>query len=121
MLPLQEFFRQYPFLLPLAVLLLCDLLKGLDRLIRKPADLRNGGWVKVCFGVGGIPSSHSAFVASLLTLVGMREGIASTLFAVAFVFAGVVWHDAIYVRKQHTFIEVVIGIVFGAFLTLLFY
>lgn len=51
-------------------------------------------------GSGGMPSSHSAFVASLATAVGIREGFYSSEFAVAFCFAFVVMYDATGVRRE---------------------
>ncbi|MDI9484402.1 MAG: divergent PAP2 family protein [Syntrophomonadaceae bacterium] len=48
---------------------------------------------------GGMPSSHSAFVTSLCTGVGLREGFDSTLFALAAVFAVIVMYDASGVRR----------------------
>lgn len=51
------------------------------------------------FGAGGMPSSHSALVVSLSTAIGMIEGVESTNFAIAVVFAGVVMYDATGVRQ----------------------
>lgn len=48
---------------------------------------------------GGMPSSHSAFVTSLATGIGLREGFHSTLFALATVFALIVMYDASGVRR----------------------
>jgi hypothetical protein len=48
---------------------------------------------------GGMPSSHSAVVVALATRVGMVDGVASTTFAVAFIFAGVVLYDAAGIRR----------------------
>lgn len=48
---------------------------------------------------GGMPSSHSALVVALATMVGLREGWNSALFAVATVFAMVVMYDAAGVRQ----------------------
>lgn len=48
---------------------------------------------------GGMPSSHSAVVVALATRVGMDAGVASPVFALAFVFAGVVLYDAAGVRR----------------------
>ena len=53
-----------------------------------------------CFGMGGMPSSHSAFVFSLLLAVGIREGVSTTLFALAFALAAVVIYDAMGVRAE---------------------
>lgn len=48
---------------------------------------------------GGMPSSHSAFVTSLATGVGIREGFDSPIFALATVFALIVMYDASGVRR----------------------
>jgi acid phosphatase family membrane protein YuiD len=47
---------------------------------------------------GGMPSAHSALVTALATAIGRIDGVQSTLFAVAAVFAGVVMYDAAGVR-----------------------
>ena len=54
----------------------------------------------VIFSTGGMPSSHSAFVASLTVAIALTEGIASPYFAISFVLAGVVIHDAIGIRRE---------------------
>ena len=51
-------------------------------------------------GSGGMPSSHAAMACAMLTAVGYREGVSSTLFALAFCFAGVVMYDAAGVRRS---------------------
>ena len=43
---------------------------------------------------GGMPSSHSAFVTSLATAIGMTVGFDSVLFALSFAFAMIVMYDA---------------------------
>ena len=48
---------------------------------------------------GGMPSSHSAFVTSLCTGIGIHEGFDSTMFALAAVFAVIVMYDASGVRR----------------------
>jgi len=48
---------------------------------------------------GGMPSSHSATVTSLMTAVGISEGLSSPIFAVAFVFSIIVMYDAAGVRR----------------------
>jgi len=47
---------------------------------------------------GGIPSAHSAFVTALSVSIGMRNGFASDLFAVAAVFSAIVIYDAFRLR-----------------------
>ena len=46
-----------------------------------------------------MPSSHSAVVAGLATLVGKYEGVGSSTFAVAFIMAFIVMYDACGVRR----------------------
>lgn len=54
---------------------------------------------KRIMGAGGMPSSHSAVVVSLATLIGKYEGVDSVLFAMAVIFACVVMYDAAGVRR----------------------
>lgn len=48
---------------------------------------------------GGMPSTHTAIVVSLLTVTGFSEGIASAHFAIASIFALIVIRDAIGIRR----------------------
>ena len=52
------------------------------------------------FGSGGMPSSHSSLVCSMVTVIGFHEGFHSSIFALAFCFAGVVMYDAAGVRRS---------------------
>lgn len=54
----------------------------------------------VLISTGGMPSSHSAFVSALTLALGLTEGIGSPLFAISFVLAGIVIHDAIGIRRE---------------------
>ena len=54
---------------------------------------------KRIMGAGGMPSSHSAVVAGLATLIGKYEGVNSSIFAVALIMAFVVMYDACGVRR----------------------
>ncbi|MFW5744301.1 MAG: divergent PAP2 family protein [Spirochaetota bacterium] len=47
---------------------------------------------------GGIPSAHSAFVTALTVAIGIRNGFASDIFALAFVFSAIVIYDAYRLR-----------------------
>ena len=51
------------------------------------------------YGSGGMPSSHSATVTSLATAVAKTDGLNSTSFAIAFMFAFIVMYDALGVRR----------------------
>ena len=52
------------------------------------------------FGDGGMPSGHSATVSSLATISGLMCGFDSFQFAIAAIFAIVVCHDAMGVRRE---------------------
>ena len=54
---------------------------------------------KRIMGAGGMPSSHSAVVTSLATLIGKYEGVNTSIFAISLVFAMVVMYDAAGVRR----------------------
>lgn len=54
---------------------------------------------KRILGAGGMPSSHSAVVTSLATMVGKNYGTDSAMFAIAMIFALVVMYDAAGVRR----------------------
>lgn len=125
--------HQYIFLIPLAVMILSDIVKTIIE------GMRTGNWHAGLFKSGGMPSSHSAFVTSLLMVVNRRAGADSVSFAIAFVFACIVWYDAMSVRREvglqaevlntlqkkthftervgHSFKQVIAGIVFGAVVT----
>ncbi|MDD6811903.1 MAG: divergent PAP2 family protein [Lachnospiraceae bacterium] len=51
-------------------------------------------------GSGGMPSSHSATVAALVTAAGMKYGGGSFEFAIALIMAIIVMHDAMGVRRE---------------------
>ncbi len=90
---------------------------------------------------GGMPSAHSATVISLLTSIGLKEGVSSLGFGIMFWVSAIVVYDAIMVRYSsgnqgdalnrlideqkskvakpriahgHTLPEVVVGAVIGA-------
>ena len=64
-----------------------------DLIITKKLD------VKRILGAGGMPSSHSAVVCALATLIGREYGFDSGVFAVAMIMAFVVMYDAAGVRR----------------------
>ena len=74
--------------------LIAQTIKALtDLAIHKKINLRR------LFGSGGMPSSHTAYVVSLTTVVGKLEGVGSPLFAACLAFAMVVMYDAAGVRR----------------------
>ena len=127
--------RLYPFLIPLVVMIVTELTKIVLE------GIETGNWKGGLFRPGGMPSSHSAFVTSLLIIVGWRSGTQSMEFAIAFVFACITWYDATSSRRAigeqakvlnrlqhwqhlserlgHSLLEVVCGIAFGAVITMI--
>ena len=55
--------------------------------------------IKRIMGAGGMPSSHSAIVTGLATLIGKYEGVDTPIFALALIVAFVVMYDACGVRR----------------------
>ncbi len=130
MIAMKEYLVAYPFLICVIVMILSEIIKHLFE------GLTSNMW----FQHGGMPSSHSAFTASLLFVVADLEGMGSTQFAIATVLAGIVWYDAGLVRSQvgrqakalnvlqqfeefserigHSLAEVVGGIIFGSLITI---
>lgn len=49
---------------------------------------------------GNMPSAHSATTIALVTVIWLRDGLQSGLFAVAAMLAGVVMYDAMMVRRS---------------------
>lgn len=128
-----QILRQYPFLIPIVVMVLSEVAKMIVE------HVRTGQWHRSLFKTGGMPSSHSAFVTSLLIIVERLSGVESVEFAIAFVFAAVVWYDALSLRREvglqaemlnklqqkqhftervgHSMKEVIAGIAFGTVVT----
>ncbi len=125
--------RQYLFLIPIVVMLLCEVTKGIIE------HIKTGQWHTALFRSGGMPSTHSAFVTSMMIIVERKTGLHSVEFAIAFSIAAIVWYDAMNVRREvglqaevlnklqkwkhftvrvgHSFFEVLGGIVFGSIVT----
>ena len=90
-----DFFTQYKYLIvPIAVWFCIQLFKVIWDLVAKHKFN-----FKRILGAGGMPSSHSAVVTSLATMVGKDNGIDSAIFAVSLIFACIVMYDAAGVRR----------------------
>lgn len=91
-------------------------------------------------GMGGMPSTHSALVASLTTLIYLNYGITSSLFSISLIFSLIVIYDSMGIRYEsgkqaevinntlgtnlkeplgHKPIETLIGVLFGIVLSIL--
>jgi len=86
---------EYKYLLvPILAWISVQLIKFITDVIKnKKINLR------VLVASGGMPSSHSSVVTSLMTLIGINEGFNSILFAIFFVFSLIVMYDAAGVRR----------------------
>lgn len=124
-------------IIPLLNLLICQILKCLIESFKiKKFDVK-----RMLSGSGGMPSSHSMFIWSITTLIGMDEGINSSLFAFSLIVSFIICYDAMVVRKEvenhskalkkitkenfkeeigHTFLEVIIGSILGIICAYLF-
>ena len=54
---------------------------------------------KRIMGAGGMPSSHTAVVVGLTTLIGKNIGVDTPMFAISFIFSCIVMYDACGVRR----------------------
>ena len=90
-----DFFTQYKYLIvPIAVWFCIQLFKVIWDLVATHKFN-----FKRILGAGGMPSSHSAVVVGLATLIGKYEGINTPIFAIALIFSFVVMYDAAGVRR----------------------
>ena len=86
---------QYKYLIiPFAVWFFIQLFK----LIYDLVTTRKFNFKRI-LGAGGMPSSHSAVVTSLATMIGVSQGFDSQMFALATIFAFVVMYDAAGIRR----------------------
>jgi len=91
---LYEIIMNKALVIPAGVWVISQVLKVLVVLAReKRLELR------FLVGSGGMPSSHTALVCSLATVVGMTQGFGSVVFAVVAILAMVVMYDAAGVRR----------------------
>ncbi len=80
-------------LIALGVQVCCQSFKFVSHSVR----LKKISW-KHLVTFGGMPSAHSAFVTALAACIGIFEGFATDLFALATVFGGIVIFDAFQLR-----------------------
>lgn len=111
-------------IIPIIVVISSQVIKLLTDSIRGNFDLRN-----LFITYGGMPSSHTAFTLSLATLIGLRIGFDSPLFAVAIIFSLIIINDALAFRNLvgttsgrklgHSLPEVLAGALWGIIVTYL--
>ena len=77
-------------IIPIIVLLTSQAIKLTTDGIKGNFDFRN-----IFISYGGMPSSHAAFSTAITTLLGLRLGLSSPLFAVSLIFTLLIIRDAI--------------------------
>jgi uncharacterized protein len=80
-------------ILPLIAGLCAQLIKFFIKSNRQKPRFKN------LLAYSGMPSGHSAMVVSLATIIGLREGFSSPLFAIAVILAIIVMRDALGIRR----------------------
>lgn len=132
-------------IIPILVALITQLIKLIIDGIPNNLD-----WQHLFSDYGGMPSSHTALVASLATMAALEEGLASAAFAISLVLMVIVVRDAVGFRREigknavltnllaqeifpenpeilvterigHKTPEVIVGFIAGVALTILFY
>ena len=83
-------------IVPFTTIVICQILKFfVEAMITKKFNL-----YRLINGAGGMPSSHSSFVTSLTTIIGLTEGFDSSHFAICLIISLVVMYDAMGVRYE---------------------
>lgn len=82
------------FLIPILAAVIAQALKLAFDGIKGNFDARN-----FLSEYGGMPSSHTAFVVSLATIVALKDGLTSAAFAISLVLALIIIRDAIGFRR----------------------
>ena len=90
-----EFYTQFKYLIiPFSVWFFIQLFKVIwDLVVTHKFNFKR------ILGAGGMPSSHSAVVTSLATMIGKTQGINSPIFALSVIFACIVMYDAAGIRR----------------------
>ena len=88
--------RNYPLIASICSILFAQFVKFPIALFSK----KDGAHVSLVTSTGGMPSSHSAAVSSLITALIIEYGFASPLVAIATTFGLIVMFDAMAVRRQ---------------------
>ena len=90
-----SFFDEYKYIIiPISTWFFIQLFKFIYDLVKtKKINFKR------IFGAGGMPSSHSAVVTSLATLIAKYEGLESSQFAISLISACIVMYDAAGVRR----------------------
>jgi len=83
-------------IIPIICLIVSQIIKFIFEWIRD----KEPNFYRLFDGCGGMPSTHSAFVTSLSTIIGIDCGCDSVLFAICVIFSLVVLYDAMGIRYE---------------------
>lgn len=88
---------EYKFIIiPIIVVIITQVAKTIIETIKyKKFDIK-----RLFNGSGGMPSSHSSLVVSLLTLIALNYGFDSIYFAITLIFSMIVLYDAMGIRYE---------------------
>jgi len=90
-----ELFSNFPLWAALTAIIFAQVIKIPIRLIATKEFIPG-----LVFSTGGMPSSHSAAVTALTTAIGLIEGVATSIFALACIFSVITMFDASGVRRH---------------------
>lgn len=93
---MQDLITNYYLISAMSAWLLAQFLKIFTGFFKE----QNFSFKALFFGTGGMPSSHTATVASLCTACALGEGFNSAAFAISVVLAIIVMIDATGVRRE---------------------
>ena len=91
---MKDFFTNRLLWIPIATWFIIQLFKLIRECLKnKKLDFKR------IMGAGGMPSAHTACIASLATSIGISEGFGTPIFALSAVFCFIVMYDAAGVRR----------------------
>lgn len=83
-------------IIPIIVIIICQIIKTIIESIKiKKFDIG-----RLFNGMGGMPSTHSALVSSITTLVCLHYGVDSVLFAICLFFSVITIYDSMGIRYE---------------------
>jgi acid phosphatase family membrane protein YuiD len=97
---LKGFFENPIFLSAITSLFLAQLVKTVIYLLRSKRKSPKDTFGTMIWRTGGMPSSHSAMVASMAASAAFREGIDTNLFVITLMLALIIIRDSLGVRRS---------------------
>lgn len=95
-----ELFSNPVFLSAIFSLLVAQFIKSIVNIFRSRARSFREVLLTFFWKTGGMPSSHSSLVVALTTAIGIRDGLNTSAFILAFFLSLIVIRDAVGVRRS---------------------